>query len=158
MTATEFIARSAHRPAYIVHVCLLARPARRRAAHPGRALRDMTAILVGFFGAVLVSYCNGMARLLDESVHLRNENSDLVVRLSREKRARPIAARDQAEASARAKSAFIANISHELRTPMNALLGMAQLLERAELVQAAARSCEGDARSGPRACRPCSTT
>lgn len=73
-----------------------------------------------------------MARLLDESVYLRNENSDLVARLSREK-AEALAARDSAEASALAKSAFIANISHELRTPMNGLLGMAQLLERAEL-------------------------
>jgi two-component system, OmpR family, sensor histidine kinase TorS len=73
-----------------------------------------------------------MAQLLDESVHLRNENSDLVVRLSREK-GEAISARDSAEASAMVKSSFIANISHELRTPLNALLGMAQLLERAEL-------------------------
>ena len=84
------------------------------------------------FGAVLISYCHGMARLLDESVHLRNENAELVGRLRREK-GEAMAARDSAEASALAKSAFIANISHELRTPLNALLGMAQLLERAEL-------------------------
>ena len=110
-------------------------------------------MLVAFFGAVLFSYCNGMARLLDESISLRNENADLVVRLSREK-SEAIAARDSAEASALAKSAFIANISHELRTPLNALLGMAQLLERAELPKQQARPCEGDAGSRPRASDP----
>ena len=82
---------------------------------------------------MLISYCKGMARLLDESMHLRNENADLVVQLCRAKKAKPNRARDSAQASALAKSAFIANISHELRTPLNALLGMAQLLERAEL-------------------------
>jgi len=73
-----------------------------------------------------------MARLLDESIHLRNENDVLIVRLQSEK-LEAIQARDSAQASAMAKSSFIANISHELRTPLNALLGMAQLLERAEL-------------------------
>ena len=73
-----------------------------------------------------------MGRLIDEGLALRNENADLVVRLQNEK-SEAILARDSAQASALAKSAFIANISHELRTPMNALLGMAQLLERADL-------------------------
>jgi signal transduction histidine kinase/HPt (histidine-containing phosphotransfer) domain-containing protein len=91
-----------------------------------------TALLVSLFAAVLISYCQGMARLLDESFHLRNKNGELVVKLKREK-SEALHARDEAQASARAKAAFIANISHELRTPLNALLGMAQLLERAEL-------------------------
>jgi len=37
-------------------------------------------------------------------------------------------ARDQADAADRAKSAFLGSISHELRTPMNGVLGAAQLL------------------------------
>ena len=84
------------------------------------------------FAGVLTSYCHGMARLLDECVHLRNENGQLVIRLQHEK-VEALSARDEAQTSAMAKSAFIANISHELRTPLNALLGMAQLLERAEM-------------------------
>jgi signal transduction histidine kinase/HPt (histidine-containing phosphotransfer) domain-containing protein len=132
MTATEFIARSAHRPAYAAHTVLSLGPLIVLLLLHGGLYSIMTALLVGFFGAVLISYCNGMGRLIDEGIFLRSENAGLVVRLSREK-GEAIQARDAAEASAMAKSAFIANISHELRTPMNALLGMAQLLERAEL-------------------------
>ena len=132
MTATEFIARSAHRPAYAAHTVLSLGPLILLLLLHGGLYATMTAILVGFFGAVLISYCQGMGRLIDEGIFLRGENAALVERLSREK-VEAIQARDAAQASALAKSSFIANISHELRTPMNALLGMAQLLERAEL-------------------------
>lgn len=132
MAATEFIARSSYRPAYIVHTSFALGPLVILLLIQGGLFPTMTAVLVGFFGAVLISYSSGMGRLIDEGLRLRNENAELVIDLQSEK-AEAILARDSAQASAMAKSAFIANISHELRTPMNALLGMAQLLERAEL-------------------------
>ena len=132
MAATEFIARAAHRPAYIAHIVCALGPLVALLLLQGGLYADCTAVLVVLFAAVLISYCHDMARLLDESVHLRNENGELVIRLQREK-GEAISARDAAQSSAMAKSAFIANISHELRTPLNALLGMAQLLERADL-------------------------
>ncbi|MGH8335352.1 MAG: sensor histidine kinase, partial [Gammaproteobacteria bacterium] len=39
-----------------------------------------------------------------------------------------LAAREEALAAARAKTTFLSNMSHELRSPMNAMLGMAELL------------------------------
>jgi len=132
MTATEFIARSAHRPAFAVHTIFSLGPLVVLLLIQGGLFPVMTAVLVAFFGGVLISYCSGAGRLIDEGLALRNENADLVVKLQNEKQ-EAIIARDSAQASALAKSAFIANISHELRTPMNALLGMAQMLERADL-------------------------
>ncbi len=132
MTATEFIARSAHRPAYIAHTVFALGPLVILLLIQGGLYADLTALLVVLFACVLASYSNSMARLLNETIHLRDKNDDLVRRLEREK-ADALAARDAAETSAHVKTAFIANISHELRTPLNALLGMAQLLDRAAL-------------------------
>lgn len=132
MTATEFIARSAHRPAYLVHTVFALGPLVALLLRQGGVYADCTALLLVLFAGVLASYCRGMARLLDESIQLRNENALLVKRLRREK-GEALTARDAAEATSVAKSVFIANISHELRTPLNALLGMTQLLERADL-------------------------
>jgi signal transduction histidine kinase/HPt (histidine-containing phosphotransfer) domain-containing protein len=132
MTATEFIARSAYRPAYTVHALFSLGPLVAVLLLTGGVYQVMTAVLVTLFACVLFSYCNGMGRLLDESIFLRLENVGLVKRLSREKEEVEVA-RDAAEASGKVKSSFLANISHELRTPLNALLGMAQLLDRAEL-------------------------
>lgn len=132
MAATEFIARSAHRPAYVAHTVFALGPLIALLMWQGGLYATLAALLIVLFAAVLTSYCNGMGRLLDESVQLRNENGKLVIRLQREK-SEALAARDSAQASNLAKAAFIANMSHELRTPLNALLGMAQLLERAEL-------------------------
>lgn len=132
MTATEFIARSAHRPAYLAHASFALTPLVFLLVREGGAYATMTAVLIVLFTAVLYTYCNGIAGIMEECLHLRDENAELIQNLSHEKHDAEHA-RDAALASAQAKSVFIANISHELRTPLNALLGMSQLLDRAEL-------------------------
>lgn len=71
---------------------------------------------------------------LAEMVRLRYENAALA-----EERAAALAA---AQSSDAAKSRFLAMVSHEMRTPLNGIMGMAQVL-RAEIVEPArARSLE----------------
>jgi len=48
-------------------------------------------------------------------------------------------AKEAAEVANRAKSAFLANMSHDIRTPMNAILGYAQLMQREQGLPAGVR-------------------
>jgi signal transduction histidine kinase/HPt (histidine-containing phosphotransfer) domain-containing protein len=97
---------------------------------------DLYAALVGMlvilFWGVLWSSGETIAAELDEALRLKRTNESLVESLAREKKDAEVA-RDLAHASARAKSAFVANIGHEIRSSLTALLGMAQLLERSAL-------------------------
>ncbi|WP_022880391.1 ATP-binding protein [Microbacterium sp. B19] len=70
----------------------------------------------------------GIARLLAsvlEAERLRRRERELSVSLER--------ARDAALAATSAKSTFLATMSHEMRTPLNAILGMNELLASTDL-------------------------
>jgi hypothetical protein len=82
MTAVEFIARCAHRPAYIAHATMSLGPLAIMLAMQGGTYPLMTSVLVLFFGGVLYSYCDAIANVLDESVRLRRQNAELVVKLT----------------------------------------------------------------------------
>ncbi|MEW5849369.1 MAG: ATP-binding protein [Myxococcota bacterium] len=57
-------------------------------------------------------------------------------------------ARDEALAAARAKSAFLAAMSHEVRTPLNAIIGMAEMLGRGPLTEEQRRMLSTAERAG----------
>jgi signal transduction histidine kinase/CheY-like chemotaxis protein len=59
-----------------------------------------------------------------------------------------LAARLEAEAASRAKSNFLAVVSHEVRTPLNGILGMAQIMEAGPLEPAQAERLQIVRRSG----------
>jgi len=89
-------------------------------------------------GAIFVALEQLRANLM-QKVALESERMELIERLQaaaehNRARVRELAqARDAAEASARAKSSFLAMMSHEVRTPLHGILGLMELLEDSPL-------------------------
>lgn len=57
-------------------------------------------------------------------------------------RAEMVAARDEAEAATEAKTRFLANLSHDVRTPLNAIIGMTEIVLRDQLTETQRESLE----------------
>jgi signal transduction histidine kinase len=134
MSATEFVARAAYRPAYLAHATASLVPLALMLMIQGGTLAPLSALLVLCYGAALYGYSGRVTSLLDRCIVTSKNNAVAISTLSAEKKA----AEDRSEAalaSDRAKSKFVANISYELRTPLDAILGMAQLLERSDLAK-----------------------
>lgn len=84
-----------------------------------KALRDSGGSLVGF------------VKLVRDLTEQRLSEEDKLAELLKEQ-----SARREAETVNRMKDEFLANLSHELRTPMSAIVGWARLLQMADLAEA----------------------
>lgn len=83
-------------------------------------------LLLLIFIAIPIVWVRWRTRWLEQR---RTELEAVVTERTREART----ARELAEHASRAKSLFVANMSHEVRTPMNAVLGLTALMEKTDL-------------------------
>lgn len=81
--------------------------------------------LLGIALGVILPVLRGVETEIEGRTRAEERLRDQTVQLRR--------AADAAETAARAKSRFLASMSHEMRTPLNGIVGMAQVLEDSDL-------------------------
>jgi DNA-binding response OmpR family regulator len=123
--------RAEPRPDYTYIILLTARSGRSNFLEAMEAGAD-DVITKPFEKEALLARVRVAERILGLHASLRAANTDL------ERRVRERT--DELETALRAKEQFLARASHELRTPMNHILGFAQLLELDVLVESQASS------------------
>ncbi|MEC4983435.1 MAG: PAS domain S-box protein [Oscillatoria sp. PMC 1068.18] len=93
--------------------------------------RDGTRIAVLLAGALLESSKEKTVCFVIDLTERKQAEAEREILLAREK-----VAREEAEAANRVKDEFLAVLSHELRTPMNSILGWSKLLQRKQFNEA----------------------
>ena len=130
--ASSIITRAMHRPATFAFLI----PAGIPLAILLIATQTSFGYLISGFGVLfvagLIQWGNRLKRSQLDNIALRFQNEALVESLS-EERLVAEAAKEAAVAGNRAKGEFLATMSHEVRTPLNGILGMARLLQNSDL-------------------------
>lgn len=77
------------------------------------------------------TYCEfSISRIDDNHIVVAIQNRDSIIRREQEQRHTLAEAKEKAEVASRAKTTFLFNMSHDIRTPMNAVHGFIELAER----------------------------
>ncbi len=132
VSASSAISRSMHGPSMMAFAIPASLPIILSLVITAAPFGIMMAILGGVFSMGVWQWSRSLNRSQLDSIALRFQNEELVESLKKE-RAIAIQAKAQAESGNRAKSEFLTTMSHEVRTPLNGILGMAHILQLSNL-------------------------
>lgn len=118
--AGGLLALGAYPPAFRAFCVPMLLPLAARFAFQSDETAVVTGMLIAGFGAAFIVLAERLHRDHYRAFSLHIENSDLVGVVS--------AATEAAKSADLAKAAFLGSVSHEMRTPLNAILGFSEIL------------------------------